>query len=63
MTQVFATVPKRCNSCWAGKGKVVSIILETGVVLIQMRTGQYAGEIGGFNLDEVKFKVVREVKP
>lgn len=60
MTKVFATVPKKTNHVWAGKGEVVSIHLDVGVVIIKMSTGEMAGKVGGFPLEDVRFKVNRD---
>jgi hypothetical protein len=61
-TTVTATVSKKVNSVWAGKGKVISFSLEFGTVILLMLTGQYAGAVGAFDLDKVRFRLERGEK-
>lgn len=62
-TKVTATVPKKYNHVWAGKGNVISLDLASGIVILSMTTGEYKGRSGGFNLDKVRFHVVRTELP
>lgn len=59
--RVIAVVTKAHNSAWAGIGLLTSTSFtpEDGVVLIKMLTGPKAGEIGGFDIDKLKFRVER----
>lgn len=61
MTTITATIAKKHNSVWAGKGKVVSIDTSTGIVILCMTTGTMKGDYGGFSIDTVRFHVVRDL--
>jgi hypothetical protein len=58
-TKVTATVPKKHNSVWAGKGDVVTLDTSSGVVILKMTTGDFKGHVGGFDIDKVRFHVKR----
>jgi hypothetical protein len=59
MTIVFATVPKSANSVWAGRGRVHSIDVKTGIAFLTMVSGHMKGKNGGFDLTNLIFKVKR----
>ena len=59
MTTVTATISKHQNHIWAGKGKVISIDLTTGIVFLSMTTGAMKGHMGGFDISAARFQTVR----
>jgi hypothetical protein len=62
MTIVTATVSKKINSHWVGRGRVISIDVETGIAILKMETGIEKGNLGGFDLQGLKFKTTRTQK-
>jgi hypothetical protein len=59
MTIVKATVLKKHNSVWYGRGRVHSIDVSTGVAFLTMETGHMKGKSGGFDLSTLRFKIER----
>jgi hypothetical protein len=60
MTIVTATVSKKQNHIWAGRGRVINIYVETGIAILRMETGKNKGEVGGFDLQGLRFKTTRD---
>jgi hypothetical protein len=59
VTETTVTITKSHNSHWAGRGRVISVDVESGVVILSMTTGNEKGNPGGFDLDKVRFHVKR----
>jgi hypothetical protein len=59
MTIVTATVTKKMNSFWYGRGLVTHVNLENGIVFMTMQTGRMKGRVGGFNIQGLRFKIER----
>jgi hypothetical protein len=62
MTIVTATVSKKINSHWFGRGRVISINVENGIAYLKMETGKEVGNLGGFDLQGLRFKTTRTTK-
>lgn len=59
MVIVTATVPKKLNCIWAGRGRVFSLDLQSGIAIVAMETGKMKGKSGGFPLDLLRFKTTK----